>query len=398
MSTRAEPISRAALVDASLGIIAAGQDQGGAYLAASGYATYDYCWLRDGAFIAAAMDAYAHSASAAAFHGWVARTMGRYETRVEALERALGGPGDAEDPLRLLDPRLTLHTRFTAQGAEGDEPWGDFQLDGYGFWLASLAAHLAQSAGSAAPFLAGIQLVRRYLELVWEHPCFDSWEEYPGRRHVTTWAAIAAGLRATDGLVGGPASDVPDRIVARLRDIAGAERVLPKFVPGRALVERPTDDDGSHAVAGHERAGRPLAADAIDGSSLLVLGPFGPFDDGDPLVAATLAAVEKTLVVEGGVHRYLDDEYYGGGLWVVLAGALAQVQAVRDPSRADEVLRWVEAQADEQGRLPEQVEIYLRQPTSRAAWVERWGPPARPLLWSHAMYLLGLDALRAGAS
>lgn len=392
------PLSRAALAEASVRLIEQGQTASGAYLAAPGYATYDYCWLRDGAFMAAAMDAFERSRSAGAFHRWVASTVERYRSKVEALERALAS-GTTDDPLRLLDPRLTLHTRFTAEGHEGTEPWGDFQLDGYGFWLTSLAVHLARTGDSAAPFVDGLRLVRRYLELVWEYPCFDSWEEYPGRRHATTWAAIARGLRVTDGLDGGPASTVPERIVARLGEMATGSGVLPKFVPGEAPVGLPTADHApASAVAGHERAGRALAPDAIDAGCLLVLGPFGPFADDDPVVAHTLAAVEATLVVEGGVHRYLEDEYYGGGLWVVLAGALAQVQAQRDPARSDAILAWIEAQADELGQLPEQVDSALRYPDARAAWVERWGPPARPLQWSHAMYLLGLDALRSAVS
>jgi GH15 family glucan-1,4-alpha-glucosidase len=170
--------------------------------------------------------------------------------------------------------------------------------------------------------------------------------------------------------------------------------VLPKFVPGEVAFAPALDADTPHAVAGHERAGRALPAGAIDGSCLLVLGPYGPFSEDDALVAGTLAAVERTLVVDGGVHRYLEDEYYGGGLWVVLAGALAQVLAPNEPDLAERVLAWIEAQADEDGALPEQVETHLRRPASRAAWVERWGSPARPLLWSHAMYLLGLEALR----
>jgi len=93
------------------------------------------------------------------------------------------------------------------------------------------------------------------------------------------------------------------------------------------------------AIAGHERIGRPLSPDAIDGSALLVLGSFGPFPPTHAIVSETLRAIESSLVVDGGVHRYLDDEYYGGGLWIVLAGALAGAQASHDPQRASATLR-----------------------------------------------------------
>ena len=37
--------------------------------------------------------------------------------------------------------------------------------------------------------------------------------------------------------------------------------------------------------------------------------------------------------------------------------------------------------------LPEQVTGHLLAPASYDEWVERWGPIATPLLWSHAMFV-----------
>jgi hypothetical protein len=42
--------------------------------------------------------------------------------------------------------------------------------------------------------------------------------------------------------------------------------------------------------------------------------------------------------------------------------------------------------------LPEQTGELLR-PDRYRPWVEKWGEPASPLLWSHAMYLTLLDVL-----
>jgi GH15 family glucan-1,4-alpha-glucosidase len=89
-----------------------------------------------------------------------------------------------------------------------------------------------------------------------------------------------------------------------------------------------------------------------------------------------------------GVHRHPRDEFYGGGLWVVLAALLgwhyAQVGRLEE-ARAE--LDWIAATASADGELPEQLEEHLLQPRKRAEWVDRWGPPARPLLWSHALFL-----------
>ncbi len=65
-----------------------------------------------------------------------------------------------------------------------------------------------------------------------------------------------------------------------------------------------------------------------------------------------------------------------------------------NPKRANETLDWIEAQASVTGHLGEQSSAHLRKPESLKPWVQRWGPPASPLLCSHAMYLLGEATLR----
>jgi hypothetical protein len=49
--------------------------------------------------------------------------------------------------------------------------------------------------------------------------------------------------------------------------------------------------------------------------------------------------------------------------------------------------RWIEAQADAEGRLPEQVATHALAPERLGEWQQRWGESARPLLWSHAAYV-----------
>ena len=397
---RAESSQRL-LVRRSIDLIGEHQAPTGAYVASPGYDSYGYCWLRDGAFIAASMDSHGHHSGAEAFHRWAARTIELHAHKVDRLEEeaeeALHGTSNALQP---LDDRYVLHTRFTVDGREGDASWGNFQLDGYGFWLTSVATHLTTSGADPEPYLAAIDVVRRYLTLSWDRPCFDSWEEYPTRRHTTTWAAIAKGLLASNEVNDDAAVPaLSQEIAGRLTDDAEPSGTLPKFVvdpPGgqvSANVPRPSDPDG-FAVAGHERIGQALEAGAIDGSALLVLGDFGPFPKNHQVVMETLRTIESDLVVGGGVHRYLEDEYYGGGLWIVLAGALACVQAVHDPDRANLVLDWIEDQADASGHFPEQVATHLRKPESLDPWIDRWGASARPLLWSHAMYLLAVAAVR----
>ncbi len=392
------------LVASSLDVIERNQASTGAFVAAPGYATYAYSWLRDGSFIAAALDAYGRRSAATAFHTWVARTIERYGYKVERLEASVDATGkDGGSAVMPLDDSHALHTRFTVEGVEGSEDWGNFQLDGYGFWLTCVARHLLLTGTDPAPFLTAIDLVRRYLALSWEYPCYDAWEEYPTHRHMATWAAVSKGLAASDQL---GLSVVPigtsGEILRRLVSLTQPDHVLKKFVPG--------DASGIHAAAaeapprtgvtsaGHERIGRALTDDDIDGSALLVLGDFGPFSPTSNIARSTIGAIDASLVHEGGVHRYLEDEFYGGGLWVVLGGARAVVLASMDPQAAAKAIEWIESTADPQGYLPEQVSVRLRKPERMAAWVDHWGPPAQPLLWSHAMYLLAVDAMTKAAS
>ena len=107
-------------------------------------------------------------------------------------------------------------------------------------------------------------------------------------------------------------------------------------------------------------------------ASLLVL-PFLGFGSVD---------VSALVSPGGGVHRHLEDTYYGGGEWLLLTALLG----LADPARAAECLAWIEAHERPEG-LPEQSQDHLLHPGSYEPWVEKWGPPPSPLLWSHAMYL-----------
>ena len=113
------------------------------------------------------------------------------------------------------------------------------------------------------------------------------------------------------------------------------------------------------------------AEDRLD-ASLLVL-PFLGFGRVD---------VSDLISPGGGVHRHPEDTFYGGGEWLLLTALLG----LAEPHRAAECLDWIAAHARPEG-LPEQSQDHLLHPGSYDPWVEKWGPPPSPLLWSHAMFL-----------
>jgi isomaltose glucohydrolase len=360
MSLPAAALDLVALGRRSVAVIRANQAPSGAYLASPAFPVYRFSWFRDGAFIADAMSRAGHEGSARRFFAWCDAVVLRREAHIEALVRR----GEAGETI--ADSEF-LHTRYTVDGDDGPDDWWTFQLDGYGTWLWALGAHVARTGEGAARHDRSVDLTVRYLLAFWDRPCYDWWEEHLEERHTSTLAAIAAGLRSAVGLGvldAGPsaaAAATADRIVATIR--AEAERVgtLVKWLGG----------------------------DSVDASLIACSTPFDLLPVADPVMVATRERVERELGhPEGGVHRYLDDTYYGGGKWLLLAAFLGWHRLREgDAGAAEQQLRWIAAQADEAGDLPEQTLDHLLAPAFRSEWEERWGRVAKPLLWSHAMFL-----------
>ncbi len=340
------------------------QAPGGAYLASPSFSQYPFGWLRDGAFIAHALDRAGERASTAAFHRWVARAVTRCEDDVRALIEARTA-GVAADHERMLP------TRFTPDGdAETGAGWPDYQLDGYGQWLWSLAEH---ARGDALPegVRAGATLVADYLAAFWDEPCYDAWEEGRTQHHTTTLASVAAGLWA--------AAELLD---PRYRSSAEAAW---RFVLERCVVEG--------------RFGKAVRNPAADASLVWLATPFGLVDDADPVFARTIASIEHDLLRPDGLLRFRADTFYGGGAWVLLTAGLAWHHArAGRAERATELLAVAERHRGDDGGLPEQVPTEGTDPWFLDYWTRRWGPSASPLAWSHAMVVLARCELEAAGT
>jgi len=356
----ADPDRLAALAERSIEIILANQAPTGAYVASPGFPVYRYSWLRDGAFIADAMSRAGYGESGAAFLEWCRRVV---ETRVGRIDDLIRRR-DAGEP---IGNQEYLHTRYTVDGEEGDDQWWNHQLDGYGAWLWALGAHRERSDDDdvTSRFLPAVEATARYLTAFWDQPCYDCWEENPDRVHVATLGAIAAGLRVAARW---PGVSPPVRTRA-----AAAVSAIGEAVAGQ----------GRHR--GH--LVKWLGGRDVDASLLFCSIPYGLLAPDDPVMVATVAELSR-LVLDGGLHRHLDDTFFGGGEWVLLTAVLGSyLAAVGDLEGAREKLRWVADQAGDDGYLPEQVSTHLLHPERFEEWRRRWGPVATPLLWSHAMYL-----------
>ncbi|NLF06229.1 MAG: glycoside hydrolase family 15, partial [Actinomycetales bacterium] len=327
-----------------------------------------------------------------AFHTWAA---GVLTDRTEQVANLVAARRRGETP---SDGEL-LPTRFTLDGHEGTDPWWNFQTDGYGTWLWALATHVARHDLDPAPWRAGAAVATDYLLAFWDLPCFDWWEEHDEQRHVSTLGAIYGGLRAAahGGLLD------PERAQSAL---AAAEAIASLVraegtTTGRAPAEAPapagapaTSSPSDTSAAPREHLAKWLGSPAVDASLASCVVPFGLAAPGSDLATATLDAISADLDVEGGVYRFRADVFYGGGRWPLLACLLGWNRAAAgDTDAALAHLRWAAAQADEHGELPEQVPGHLLAPEHRQEWLDRWGPVASPLLWSHGMFLVLADEL-----
>ncbi|MBX3085568.1 MAG: glycoside hydrolase family 15 protein [Anaerolineae bacterium] len=360
-------------------VILDNQQPGGGYLACPVMPDYQYSWFRDGAFISYALTLdgrdfpiqhrvgfAAQWDSAGNFHEWCTRMVNQ---RAEALERTIRRAQNGE-PLVLED---TLNARYQVQGMEGPNDWPEFQLDGPGLWLWSLAKYVEVCRISPLPtsWEAAITLTARYLSAVWRTPCYDAWEERGDAVHVSTLTAIYAGLNAAE------------RLMPQL-DFAQTRQTIKEYILTQGLT--PTGE-----------LAKSIGVDMVDANLLMAALPEGGMlAPDDPLMVRTVARIERDLLAEQhGVHRHVEDTYYGGGAWVLLGLWLAWYKTqVGDPERARELLTWAEAHADAEGNLPEQCNHAMFAPSFYEGWVKLRGEIANPLLWTHAKYLLVLNALR----
>lgn len=355
-----------ALAQRSHAVIREHQHASGAYPASPTFSAYrGYAWLRDGGFTAEGMSRYGDVESVDAFHDWVDRTLGARRAQLDEVLalRAAGRP---------VPGHLLLPTRFTLEGADGTDEWWDFQTDGYGTWLWSVVTHARRHDVDLARWRAGIEVAVDFVAAFWDEPCYDWWEEHDEQRHVSTLGAIVGGFEAVAAT-----GVLDDARTVTCRDVADRARSL-------ALAEGTVD--------GHLT--KWLGSSAVDGSLPSCVVPFGLVARGSGLARGTLAAVAEDLDADGGVHRFLADVFYGGGQWLLLSCFLGwNLAAAGDTDGARRLLDWVADQVTADGDLPEQVGHHLLHPESRQEWVDRWGPVATPLLWSHGMYLVLADEL-----
>jgi len=251
---------------------------------------------------------------------------------------------------------------------------------------AALDRELWPSARSAADFLCRFRDAETGLPL----PSVDLWEERDGQ-HAYSAAAVFGGLSAAAEMAARHEPSLEPRYRTAAEDVREAiETHLWSDEHGRYLRSRwvgRRDSKGGPVPAvfdrGLRRPNRVVrSADPLDAhvdSSLLGLSwPFCAVAPDSPRMQATLAAIERELLLpDGGVLRFEGDVYAGGNAWPIATLWLGlQARLAGDEARYLRSLRWVVERQTTLGLLPEQVKR-----DGSPAWV-------LPLAWSHAMLLL----------
>lgn len=341
----------------SVAAILRNQHAGGAFIASPDFAQYRYCWLRDGAFTAYALDRAGQHEASRRFHDWcgsaVSATQGLMTAAMARQAAGLAVDADQMPP-----------ARFRLDGGRVQDDWPNFQLDGYGTWLWALRQHLLIDGERALPaeLVPAVECTASYLAALGTSPCYDVWEEAGDHVHTVTLACVYAGLVAAGELLGDPSLGQQ------------AEPVLTGLLEQGRRRGHFSKWDGN---------------DQVDGSLLWLCRPFGLVSPGDVCMAETARRISDELDLEGGTRRYPADVYYGSGAWPVLTASLGWYYAASGDLRsAQSKLQWVTDRVDEEGRLAEQYGGEARDPAHYREWVQRWGPPAADLVWSHAMYVV----------
>ncbi len=376
---------------------------------------YSYCWGRDAAFIADALDKCGLSEDVERFYRWTAMVQdddGSWQQRFYTDGNLAPSWGLQVDESGSIIRGILKHYENTGNIQFLRDMWPSVKK-GIGFMLSFLDAE------TGLPWLS-----------------FDLWEERLGE-HAYSSAAVCAGIEAgaaiaeilanKDGAkIEAGGAPIDEKSVSASKVLTVSEDAIPtpteltstaeawekaaadlrksiersfwhpewnRFVRSIRVKLNGWGEEHTDAKVWLKTNDRSICRDysLVDGSldiSLLGLSvPFGIYPAEDPRMVSTAQIVEQQLGIHqaGGLMRYEYDGYIGGNPWVLatLWAALYHIEG-KSYKKALDYLNWAVRSATEQGLLPEQVD----KDTGKPAWVI-------PLTWSHAMFILVLDGLIA---
>ena len=348
-----------------------------------GHEDYAYCWPRDGALVAMAVDKAGYGRIGGAFLRFCTDVM-------------------THDTERLW---TYMQQKFTATGSLGSNviPWVDAQgrtrlpiqedetaltliafrhhYEMTGEWE-FMARYYAPLVKGMASFMAEFRDPKTGLPL----PSQDLWEERDGVHAftvATVWRALMDAAELTD-LLEEPHRTEQYRAAADEIKAAVSEHMY-------------DEDEGRFARSISSVGGGETELDKTVDASLYALAYFGMFEPDDPKITRTVAAIRSKLSVngpQGGTARFEGDKYQmtasgkeagiPGNPWFLCSLWDAQYEIMLAGSEEDlasplATLEWVADHALPSGVLAEQMDCETGDPVGAA-----------PLTWSHGTFVLAV--------
>ena len=252
---------------------------------------YRYCWLRDSALLLDALMAAGYVAEAVRWRDWLLRAVA----------------GDPED-LQIMyglggERRLDEYQLDWLSGYENSRPVrvgnaasGQRQLDVYGEVIDAMFRARKLGMPPAAHAWSVQRQVIEWLESHWQEPDDGLWEVRGPRRNfvhskVMAWVAI-------------------DRAIGSI-EAAGFDGPLERFRQMRTDIHDEVCRKGYDAE--RNTFTQYYGSKQLD-AALLLIPQVGFLPPSDPRVVGTVEAVQRELVRDGFVMRYIPDEHAADGL------------------------------------------------------------------------------------
>jgi GH15 family glucan-1,4-alpha-glucosidase len=338
--------------------------------------TYSYVWPRDGALIAHALDVSGYTDAAERFFAFVAKCQ---EPEGYLMHKYLtdGSLGSSWHPW-LQNGRAYLPIQEDETASVIVMLWRHYEINRD---IEFVETHYNSFIEPAAKFLAD------FIEPVTGLPqaSFDLWEEKYGTSTYTA-ASVYGGLLAAMRFA---------TLLGKENDARTYQAIAERMQ--KAMIEYLYDAEIKMFVkhVRHTDDGELEYDRTIDVSSFHGIIMFEVLDLDDPKIVEAIKTIEHVLQVNGssqGFVRYQNDTYYtmheagSPNPWVITTLWIAQyyikiAQTAADLARPLELLNWTASHAAPGGTLAEQMHPHTREHRS-----------ASPLIWSHAEYVLTVDA------
>lgn len=367
-------------------------DQEGAIIAAVDWdvasnirENYSYCWMRDGALIAQALQRAGFEPPSSEFFAFCLRVLER-ENRPYFMHKynadgtvgsswlpRIGDSGEERLPIQGDETAIVLFALW--------EHYARFRQMTH-----ALREQIYRMVFPAADWLC------EYMQGGLPKPSYDLWEERFGV-HLHTVATVFGALRAAEDFAVLLAEEERSMRYAQAKERL-KERIIERFwSEEQGYFLRMLQSDGEGRLSSSHPDCQKLDA---AGAALLHFGVLSPED---PRLIAMMKKIRERLWVKtdiGGLARYEDDYYHQvehedkervpGNPWFICTLWLADWEIARAKSREDldealRILEWVAERALPSGLLAEQVHPYTGEPLS-----------VSPLTWSHASFVATCEA------